>query len=258
MSLYHHPEIYATLLYPEPDLLDSLFGWIGVYLEGPCESVMDPCCGPATWLMPFAFRDYRVAGNDLLEGMVEESRKRLAGLDAELTVGDMRALDFESGPFDVAMNMHGSIGHLPDQEAARAHLASVRDQLRPGGLYFLGLCVFDGEELDDEVDLLYESEPTVVPSGGMASVRYESVRRDPNTSRETIRVHLLTKDVVGCPEELKEEYDLRTFHAAELQALVEEVGFDLHAVHAMEEDGFPELALEADCGDVLLVLKRRG
>jgi len=256
MSLYRHPEVYATLLYPEPDLLDALFGWIGNYLKGDCDAVMDPCCGPGTWLLPFAIREYQVAGNDLLPEMVEEAGRRLAGLGAELTQGDMRELDFDSGPFDVAMNLHGSVGHLPDEDAVRAHLAAVREQLRPDGLYLIGLCVFDGDASDDETQVLYESDPTPVPSGGMASVRYESIRRDPVSSRETIRVHLLTKDVSGCPETMEEEYDLRTFHAEELRTLVEEAGFELLATHAMEEDGFPDHGLLPNCGDVTLVLRR--
>lgn len=258
MSLYRHPEVYATLLYPEPDLLDALFGWIGKYLDGDCESVMDPCCGPATWLLPFACRDYEVAGNDLLPEMVAEAERRLAGTDAELTRGDMRELAFTKGPFDVALNLHGSVGHLPDHEAVAEHLAAVRDELRPGGLYFLGLCVFDGDEADETLEVLYESEPTPVASGGMASVRYESVLRDPVTSRETIRVHLLTQGVEGCPAELREQYDLRTFHAEDLRTLVEDAGFQLLAAHGMEEDGFPDRGLYANCGDVTLVLRHTG
>lgn len=257
MGLYRHPEVYATLLSPEPDVFEHVLDWIDVYLDGPFGSVMDPCCGPGTWLLPFSVRELHVAGNDLLPQMVAECRRRL-GAAAELTQRDMRALAFETGPFDVVFNLHSSIGHLADLAAAAEHLASVRDHLRPGGLYFLGACVYDGDRVDEDVHVLYESEPMYVPSGGMAAVRYESVRRDPVRCEETIRLHLLSRGVAACPESLEEEYVLKTFQRDALRDLLDDVGgFDLLAVHAMEEDGHPDRGLQPDCGDVTLVLRKR-
>lgn len=257
MSLYRHPEIYATLLAPEPDVFEHVLDWIDLYLDGPFDSVMDPCCGPGTWLLPFVVRELHVAGNDLLPQMVAECRRRV-GAAAELTEGDMRSLRFETGPFDVALNLHSSVGHLPDLSAVSSHLRSVRDQLRPGGLYFLGVCVYDGEHVEEDVHVLYESEPTFVPSGGMASIRYESVRRDPVRCEETIRLLLLSRDVADCPERLEEEYVLKTFHRDVLRGVVDDVGgFDLLAAHAMEEDGHPDRGLQPNCGDVTLVLRKR-
>ncbi len=257
MKLYAHPEVYATLLAPEPDLFQEVLRWLDLYMDGPRESVMDPCCGPATWLLPFSVYGHRVAGNDLSAVMIEESRRRL-GEGAELIQGDMRALEFTGGPFDVAVNMSASVGHLPDLEAVTAHLRSVHGQLRPGGLYFMGLCVFDGDRVDEEVLELFESPPTLIPSGGMAAVRYESVRRDPATCRETIRLTLLTSSVAACPPRLDDEYELQTFRYPELLQLLEDLGgFDLMAVHAMEEEGYPDRGLHPNCGDVTLVLRRR-
>ena len=257
MSLYRHPEVYATLLSPEPDVFEHVLDWIDVYLDGPLESVMDPCCGPGTWLLPFSVRELHVAGNDLLPQMVAECRRRL-GEAAELTEGDMRSLAFETGPFDVVFNLHSSIGHLPDLSGAAANLSSVRDHLRPDGLYFLGACVYDGALVEEDIHVLYESEPMYIPSGGMAAVRYESVRRDPVRSEETIRVQLLSSGVVECPESFEEEYVLKTFQRDVLRGLLEEVGgFDLLAVHAMEEDGHPDRGLQSNCGDVTLVLRKR-
>ncbi|MAG58133.1 MAG: hypothetical protein CMJ83_17750 [Planctomycetes bacterium] len=258
MTLYGYPEVYATLLFPEPSLLEEIQEWIDEYLDGPCRSMLDPCCGPATWLMPFAARGIHVGGNDLLPGMIEEAERRLAPFSHELILGDMRRLSFERTPFDVAINFHSSIGHLPDRDAMAVHLTAVREHLRPGGLYFLGICVFDGDEADHEPEVLYESEPLTVPSGGLAAVRYESVCRDPLRSEETIRLLLLTSGVEGCPERLEEEYVLRALGAEAFRTLVDTVGgFDLLAVHQMDTVGRPDLGLFPDCGDVTVVLRRR-
>jgi SAM-dependent methyltransferase len=200
-----------------------------------------------------------VAGNDLSPVMVAEARRRLLDEDAEITEGDMRALRFETGPFDVAVNFHGSLGHLPDLQAMAQHLASMRDALRPGGLYFLGICVFDGDTTDDTLWTLYESDIRPIPSGGMAAVRYESVRRDPVAREETIVLHLLTKGVADCPPQIEERYVLRTLREMDVRALLAEVGgLDLLAVHAMTEDEHPDEGLYPNCGDVTLVLRRRG
>lgn len=257
MSFYRHPEVYAVLLEPDPDIFADADAWIGRHLDGPARRVLDPACGPGNWLVRFAERGAAVAGNDLEPAMIAAARRRLAGRPAELTVGDMADLDFRTGPFDVAINVHSSVGHLPDDAAVVRHLRAVARHLRPGGIYLLGLVIDDGTALREEPEFLWQCPATRIPGGGMAAVRYESARRDPAARTERIRLHLLTKGVAGCPEALREEYDLRTFPAARLREILAEAGgFDVLAAHAMLVEGRPDVGLVHDAGDVTLVLRR--
>lgn len=254
MSLYDHPGVYAALLRPEPDLLAAMESWRGDWLTGPFDSLMDPCCGPGTWLLPFSGRGLALAGNDLSPRMIEEAGRSIRGSGTEWTVGDMRRLDFRSGPFDVAMNMHASVGHLPGLDAVREHLGSVRRSLRRDGLYFLGVVVNDDSTVDRTPKVLFESPPTELAGGGMAAVRYESLERNGRSQSETIQLHLLTCGVDGCPPVLSERYALKSYRSKPLMRVIEDSGFEILAAHDMEADGYPDVGLTRNCGDVTLIL----
>lgn len=254
MSLYDHPNLYAALLRPEPDLLQAVESWREDWLSGPFESLMDPCCGPGTWLAPFSGRKLALAGNDLSPKMIEEARRSIPDPGVEWTVGDMRSLGFRSAPFDMVLNMHASIGHLPDLDAVGEHLGSVRRCLRRDGLYFLGVVVNDGSAVDRTPRVLFESSPTELAGGGMAAVRYESIERNGRAQSETIQLHLLTCGVEGCPSVLTERYALRSFRSKPLKRAIEGSGFEILAAHDMEVAGYPDVGLAPNCGDVTLVL----
>jgi len=89
----------------------------------------------------------------------------------------------------------------------------------------------------------------------MAAVRYESIERNGAKGRETIRLHLLTAGVPGCPQVLSEEYNLRSFRASQLRAVLSAVGFQVLASYAMDEEGHPDVGLSRNCGDVTLILR---
>lgn len=261
MSVYDYPEVYATLMYPESDLLEHLLGWLEEHLEGPMNAVMDPCCGPGTWLVPFAARGYRVAGNDGAEGMIGEARRRLAELELEeepeLTVGDMRELPLTSGPFDVTINLHASVGHLPDEESVVRHLRSVASQMRPGGIYLCGIIVSDGQTVETEPELLYESDPLPMASGGMAACHYSSTRRDHVKGEETIQVLILTTEVPDTPERIEDSYVLRSYTAETWERILAEAGgFELLAAHSMADDRYLPVKLDETNRDCTLVLRR--
>ncbi len=190
--------------------------------------------------------------------MIERARKELEGHRAELTCRDMTRLDFRTGPFDLSINLAATVGHLATDAQVEKHLVSVGKHLRPGALYLLGLTVLEPADPDEEVWVLWESEPTSLPSGGMASVRYESIRRNGRRRRERIRVAVLATDVEGCPPAFKEEYTLRTFPPRTIERLLRRVDrFDLLAVHDMTDPQRGACALDGDSCDKTLVLRRR-
>ncbi len=256
-SLYDLPEIYAELLAPAEDLVEDVREWLADALDRPLASILDPACGPGTWLLPFATRGLRVAGNDLSAAMIGSARRRLPRGRAELTIGDMRRLRLAGAPFDAALNLHGSVGHLGSDSDVVEHLRSVASCLRAGGVYLLGLSVFDETPLASEPVLLFQTPPTKLAAGGTAAVLYESLGRDALARSERIRVLVLTHDVPGAPPTLLEEYDLRTFTFDALLAILDAVPeFRLERAYAMELAGRPEIPLGPDAGDVTLVLRR--
>jgi demethylmenaquinone methyltransferase / 2-methoxy-6-polyprenyl-1,4-benzoquinol methylase len=94
----------------------------------PGDRVLDACCG--TGDLALAARDAgagEVVGADFSEPMLERARRK--GPDLEWVRGDLLALPFADGSFDVATCGFG-IRNVEDLEAGLSELARV---LRPGG-----------------------------------------------------------------------------------------------------------------------------
>src|SRR5690606_18847132 len=106
------------------------------------------------WLEPFAREGWRVAGNDLSPHMVAGAQRALAAIArergeagegggeagegmGEIIWGDMRDLHFKTGPFDVAIEIAGTTGLLQEADDLLAHLTTVGEHLRVGGLFLV-------------------------------------------------------------------------------------------------------------------------
>jgi SAM-dependent methyltransferase len=257
VRLYAMPELYAALLDPEPGLVADVRGWIDAAARPGWRDVLDPACGPGGWLLALAGREGRVLGCDLEAAMVEYARERLRGMDGDLRVGDMRDLPFPDASADVGVNLHGSVGHLEDDADVLLHLRSIRRVLRPGGLYILGITVVEPGSGDPGPEVLWSRPATPIPGGGQAAILYESESRIPERRRERIRVLLLTRGVRGAPPVIQESYELLTFPAAALVAMLDEAGFGIEGCRHMLVETRPDLGLVPDAQDVTLVLRRR-
>ncbi len=255
MSIYDFPSAYASLLTPPPVAADEIFQWITQSLGSPPKKIMDPACGPAIWLHPFAERGCYVAGNDLRLNMILESAKRLRDFPHELRVGDMQTLSFREKNFDAGINLDASIGHLPDESAVLAHLRSVWSLLRPGGVYLLGVIVFDDQH-EDSAELLYTEEFQALADGGEGCLRYTSLARDTTRRRERIQVELFTRNAPDLPAYYKDTYDLLTFPAQSLKQLIHQSGFVLLDARKIEDPTEPIDDIEPDAGDLNLILQR--
>lgn len=217
-SLYDLPEIYAALLEVGEDEVGPVLALLAHHGVAPT-SVLDPACGPGGWLEAFAARGCRVAGNDLRPAMVELASARIPG---EFVVGDMRALAFTTGPFDLAVNLSSSVGHLSSDEGVGQHLASVRAHQEPGGVYLLE--VSSPTAARRRPQTIWSSRK-VACLGGQARVTYRSVFTDPAARTERIGIELRTWDIPSAPRKLVETYDLRTFPRATITALAHAAGY---------------------------------
>jgi SAM-dependent methyltransferase len=101
----------------------------------PGAYVLDVGCGPGTITADLAARvpEGQVTGIDAAAGVLAEARDeagRRGQANVRFETGDVYALDFEDGTFDV-VHAHQVLQHLSDPVAA---LAEMRRVCRPGGL----------------------------------------------------------------------------------------------------------------------------
>lgn len=257
MSIYDYPELYAALFPPDDGLPEAVDEWVAGVLGAPPTSMLEVACGRGDWARRFAERGARVHGFDLSPVMVEAAERHLSSWGGTASVADMRDVTLSTPPFDVALNLGGSVGHLRSDVELAAHLQAMSHLIRVGGLYILGLCVRDGVGVETDVQMLLETNPIPV-SGGFAAVRVESVFRDHNQGIERIRNIVLAKEVRDVPGPFIEEYDLRIFRSHSLAAMVESAGFKAVSAYSLTESPRRDVGLVSDAGDVALILQRCG
>jgi SAM-dependent methyltransferase len=97
----------------------------------PCESFLDAGCGDGRHLVAVGRSAGRLTGLDISERILATARRALEaeGLEADLRQGNLEALPFPDGEFDLVLCTQ-VIEHLLEPERGAAELARV---LRPGG-----------------------------------------------------------------------------------------------------------------------------
>ena len=143
----------------------------------PGDRVLDACCGTGDLALEAARAGGRVTGLDFSPAMLERARRK--SNEIEWVRGDMTALPFADGSFDVVTVGFG-IRNVPDLDAGLAELARV---LRPGGRVACleitrprgALRPFFGLWFDRVVPLLGR----VLPGGAAYTYLPASVRRFP-------------------------------------------------------------------------------
>jgi SAM-dependent methyltransferase len=251
-ALYTQPELYAALRPVDPVVAH----WVDVELEAIAPErgakLFDPACGPGGWLERFAGRGLLVAGNDFSAEMIAAARARLGEGCLELTVRDMRELDFRSAPFDLAVEASSVLSELDDAGLV-AHLTSVAAQLRAGGHYVMMALVDDRPEEPVDPNLFETS--TVLPSGAYITGGYRLLERRPE-DRWWIERRVEHRQGEA-RHEVVDRYALHARPVRAIRALAERAGFEHLATRCSEsgERVDPEQRWVSDC---LFVLRKRG
>ena len=227
--------------------------------------VLDPACGPATWLAHFADRGASVVGFDIEAQSVRAAQARLAKRKAIVVEGDMRSPPASiKGPFDFAINLDNSIGHLGGLADVAAHLRSMHallcDRGRGHGAYVVGLAI---REPGDTVvaGVVFERGPVELQGGGFAALRTESlglvdVQHPDGLRCERIRHLIMTTGADGLAPLIIEQYDLLTFPFVTLQSLLAHAGpWKVVDCRDATDESLPRKRVTPSCGDVLLVLR---
>lgn len=103
------------------------------------EKILDLGCGMGRHSIELAKKGFEVVGVDLSSYLIKKGQKELENfpnVKAKLIVGDMfHIVDME--PFDVVINMFTSFGYFPDDGENARVFEVVKNQLKPGGKFFL-------------------------------------------------------------------------------------------------------------------------
>lgn len=189
------------------------------------KTAFEPACGSGRYLAGLLRRGWTVMGYDLSTEMVKFSRARLSrwGGKAKVVRGDMTSFRPKKR-YDLAFNLLSTFRHLLTDRDALAHLRATAAALNPGGIFILGLDLAAyGEEFPDEEVWTSRSGVTHV----MMTIPATARRR-----REKIINFVESKGKI-----LESAYDLRSYDAAEMSALLARSPFRVEACYGY--DGRP-------------------
>ncbi|MFM9956567.1 MAG: class I SAM-dependent methyltransferase [Phycisphaerales bacterium] len=195
----------------------------------------EPACGTARYLRAASKRGKRVLGIDLNRRMIAFARR---AFEEEGLKGDLRAADMtksltrvKPATVDFAFCLINSIRHLPNDRSMLAHLRTVRDLLKPGAVYCVGIGLTHyGAEFPTEA--VFTATRAGVRVTQLAQFLVPADRLEPVINHLTIesgrgrnrRTHHFTNT-----------YQLRCYPGTQWTALVERAGFEI--VGVVDEQG---------------------
>lgn len=254
-SLYDYPELYNALRQPKETTVQAVHQLLCQLLGRPPRSVMDPACGPATWLEYFARRGIPVAGNDLSPVMVEAARQLCGAPGLEFVTGDMCDPPFSQGPFEVILELAGTCGMLASRERFAAFLASAVKWTQPGG--WLCLTIFFPEPMAALPHLCARWQ-VGLEDGGRAEITYEVLQTEPGRSLEWLLRTVRVEGSARFPGRLEDRYEMLVLSVPEFRRIVGAFPeLSIEGCFTLEEEGIQysnELRSE---GEVSVLLRRR-
>ena len=162
MERYTHGHHDSVLRSHRWRTVENSAAYLTSHLESG-RSLLDVGCGPGTLTVDLARRVARgrVVGVDSVEAIVEQARADVPDgvSNVSFKVGDVYALDFEDGTFDI-VHAHQVLQHLNDPVAA---VREMRRVCRPGGVVavrdadYAAMTWFPGDERLDRWLSLYRA-----------------------------------------------------------------------------------------------------
>lgn len=180
---------------------------------GPDADVLDCPCGFGRHSIPLAEAGHRVVAADRSPVQLGEAKQRAGAREWPRFVrADYRALPFEAGSFDAALNLFSGIGYY-GEEGDRAAFAEYRRVLRRGGAL-----VLETMHRDRLMSVFREQDWEELPDGGVVFERraFDPVAGVAEISHSLIRAN---------GERASFSYRIRVYTATELMAILSEAGF---------------------------------
>lgn len=222
------------------------------YCDFPVRRLFEPGCGGGRLVIEMAQRGYQVTALDLSAASVSFAQRQLKHrrLKAKVLVGDMTNYVTKT-PVDVAYNLMNTFRHLLSEKAARSHLQSMAESIRPGGLFVLGLHL-----LPPDADLEDSERWTEIRGNTRVTTSLRVLDASRRKRVETIRFSLRIRD--GDQDlRLRSDYQLRIYTAAQLRSLIRSVPeFEICEVFDFCYEIDHPLKLNDDLGDTVVVMRR--
>ena len=99
--------------------------------------MLDVCCGEGRHMRAFQNAGATCFGLDLSEALLCKLKVTGSCQSPRVARGDMRALPFKSGSFDVCINMFTSLGYFEERQEELEVLREICRVLTPGGFFVL-------------------------------------------------------------------------------------------------------------------------
>jgi SAM-dependent methyltransferase len=256
---YDHPEVYDLSLRDEtPQEAAFIEAACRKYCPAPAVRLLEPACGSGRLVTEMAARGYEVTGIDLNAKALAYLRKRLTRrkLRADVQLADMTEFTLPQ-PVDAAFCMVNSFRHLLTEDAARQHLECVARNLRPGGIYILGLHLVPPDAYDNAIERWRTREGRTQVSTDLRVVAVDHRRRI-----ESLQVSLRVRrpSRAGTPQlwRFRGRFDLRLYNAAQISSLFASVpAFELLDVYDFWYEIDEPLELNDEISDTVFILRKR-
>ncbi len=255
-SWYDHPQ-YFDMVFRDETAAEIRFFELAFdrFTKGRVKRVFEPGCGSGRLVAEMAAKGYDVTALDLSEPMLKYLRRRLdrRGLDAELVCGDMTRMSFKT-KFDAVFCTFNTFRHLIEEDDAIAHLRSVADNLRQGGIYILGFHL-----IPMDADPECTERWTAKHGGTKVNVTLKVIDFDRKARQEMLRVSVKAEKRSGKVERIKSEFPLRIYTPAQAKRLLAKVNdvFEIAEIFDFDYDIDEPRDFDNDLTDALFVLKRK-
>ena len=177
------------------------------------KDLLDLCCGPGRYSIPFSKAGYRVTGVDKTKFLLNKARANARKQKAKIewVHSDMR--DFSRpGSFDIALNMYTSFGYFKKESDELKVLKNLYISLRRGGKLIMDM---GGKEaIARRFDPVQHN---IMPNGSRLFQLHEIIDNWTGLRNEWI---LISKGKV-----FSFKFDLTLYSGRELKGMLEKAGF---------------------------------
>jgi SAM-dependent methyltransferase len=232
------------------------------FIEAACQKycpfrvrrLLEPACGSGRLVAELAARGYQLTAFDSNRRALDFLRRRLArrGLRARTFEADMS--DFRlARPVDAAYCPINTFRHLLTEQAARRHLECVAQNLRPGGIYVLGLHLLPLDTDPESIERWTERQGQT-----QVTVTLRVLSSDRGRRIEDLRVSVLVRR--GTKElRFRHEFPFRMYTPQQFGRLLAAVpSLELCDVFDFWYDIKNPLDWSNDLADTVVVLGKRG
>lgn len=253
---YDHPQ-YFDMVFRDETAAEVAFFELAFerFASGRVRKLLEPGCGSGRLVAAMVGRGYQLTGLDLSEPMLKYLQRRLQRRQqaANLVQGDMTRMSLGER-FDAAFCTFNTFRHLMTEADAVAHLRSVAEHVRSGGIYILGFHIIP---LDADPE---STERWTARHGGTTvHVTLKVIAFDRRARRETLRVIVSAKMRSGRKEQIRSEFPLRLYTDRQVKSLFKKVAdvWEIAGVYDFDYDIDEPRELDNDLTDAVFVLRRK-